>query len=162
MRAAPPVDSPTIALLHLDNPAHCADFVHLNEDWIRTHFAIEDADRALAADPMAIVRKGGHILSLAAAERVLGVCALFKDSPVRCQLARMAVAAGERGKGHGETLIRAALDLAANEGMQTVYLLSNTVLAPALALYRKHGFRTVAEGPHPQYARCNIVMEKSL
>jgi ribosomal protein S18 acetylase RimI-like enzyme len=47
-------------------------------------------------------------------------------------------------------------------GATDVRLYTNTVLSPAVALYRKFGFRTVSEGPHPLYARCNIVMEKSL
>jgi len=33
------------------------------------------------------------------------------------------------------------------------------VLAPSIALYRKHGFEAVSEGSHASYARCNVVME---
>ena len=74
----------------------------------------------------------------------------------------MAVEPAERGKGHGDALIRAALERARERGAASVFLLSNTTLAPAIALYRKHGFETVSEGPHPVYARCNIVMERVL
>ena len=51
---------------------------------------------------------------------------------------------------------------ARESGAEAVYLLSNTALAPAIALYRKHGFKTMSEGRHPVYARCNIVMELEL
>ena len=132
------------------------------EQWIAQHFAIEDADSALAADPQRVVRDGGHILALVEDGRVLGVCALFKESATRYQLARMAVDPSERGKGYGETLMQAALDTARACGAESVHLYSNTVLAPAIALYRRHGFETVQEGPHPKYARCNIVMERRL
>ena len=54
------------------------------------------------------------------------------------------------------------IELARKDGAETVYLLSNTVLKPAIALYRKHGFHSLSEGPHPVYARCNIVMERSI
>lgn len=148
--------------IELDNEKHCPAFVRLNELWIREHFALEEADRRLAADPYRIVREGGHILALVGDGRVVGVCALFKESPARFELARMAVEAAERGKGYGDILMRAAIAKARERGATTVYLLSNTVLGPAIALYRKHGFRTVAEGPHPLYARCNIVMELRL
>jgi ribosomal protein S18 acetylase RimI-like enzyme len=148
--------------IELDNPARAADFIRLNEQWIAEHFAIEDADRALAADPLRVLRDGGHILTLVDAGQVVGVCALFRESDTRYQLARMAVDPAARGKGCGEMLIRAALDQARSRGAETVHLYSNTVLAPAIALYRKHGFETVHEGPHPKYARCNIVMEKRL
>ena len=149
-------------LVDFDNRQHCGDFVRLNELWISEHFSIEESDRVLAADPFKIVRDGGHILSLVDGDRVVGVCALFKEADQRFQLARMAVEPGERGKGYGEALIVAALRKARERGAKTVHLLSNTVLGPAIALYRKHGFRAVSEGPHPVYARCNIVMELSV
>jgi GNAT superfamily N-acetyltransferase len=92
----------------------------------------------------------------------MGVCALFRESAKRYELARMAVDPSERGKGYGSALLRAAIELAKADGAESLYLLSNTVLAPAIALYRKHGFYTVSEGAHPVYERCNIVMERAL
>jgi N-acetylglutamate synthase-like GNAT family acetyltransferase len=148
--------------VQIDNERHCKEFVRLNELWISEHFSLEESDRKLAEDPFKIVRDGGHILSLTESVRVVGVCALFKETNGRYQLARMAVEPSERGKGHGEALIVAALQQARECGAKTVYLLSNTVLAPAIALYRKHGFSPVSEGRHPVYARCNIVMELNL
>ena len=147
--------------IELDNVDHGEDFIRLNEQWISEHFSIEEADRELAANPFKIVSDGGHIISLVENGCVVGVCALFKVSEDRYELARMAVEPGERGKGYGETLITAALSLARDKGASSIYLNSNTVLAPAIALYRKHGFKTVSEGLHAKYARCNIVMELS-
>jgi hypothetical protein len=43
-----------------------------------------------------------------------------------------------------------------------VYLLSNTQLTSAIALYKNNGFLTVLQGQHPLYARANIVMERKL
>lgn len=148
--------------IELDNPAHAADFIRLNEQWISAHFVLEDADRKLAAHPFKIVEDGGHILSLVDEGRVVGVCALFNEGTGRYQLARMAVDLESRGRGFGEQLMVAALGFAAQKGAQRVFLLSNTVLTAAIALYRKHGFITVSTGQHPVYARCDIVMEKQL
>lgn len=54
-----------------------------------------------------------------------------------------------------------AIEWAREQGAARVTLLSNTVLAPAIALYRKFGFvQTGAE--HPDYRRCNIQMELML
>ena len=149
-------------LVELDNEQDCADFVRLNHLWIEEHFSLEEADRRLAADPYSIVREGGHIFSLKKDGRILGVCALFRESQNRFELARMAVESTERGNGYGDVLIRAAISKARQRDATTLRLLSNTVLEPAIALYRKHGFRTVTEGPHRLYARCNIVMELRL
>jgi putative acetyltransferase len=41
-----------------------------------------------------------------------------------------------------------------------VHLCSNTILGPAIGLYRKHGFTTRTVGQHPVYTRANIVMER--
>lgn len=61
--------------IHYDNPSHAADFVALNEAWIREHFALVAPDRALV-----------------------------KEGDGRYQLARMAVDAAYRGRGLGSTL----------------------------------------------------------
>jgi GNAT superfamily N-acetyltransferase len=148
--------------IELDNENHTDAFIRLNELWITETFALEEADRQLASDPYQIVREGGHILSLVEAGEVVGICALFRESPTRFQLARMAVEPGHRGKGYGDILIQAAIAQARQRGAETIYLLSNTILRPAIALYRKHGFQTITEGAHPLYARCNIVMELRL
>ena len=148
--------------IELDNESHTGAFIRLNELWIAETFALEEADRQLASDPYKIVREGGHILSLVEEGEVVGVCALFRESPTRFQLARMAVEPGRRGRGYGDVLIQAAIAQARRRGAASLYLLSNTVLRPAISLYRKHGFQTVTEGAHPLYARCNIVMELQL
>jgi putative acetyltransferase len=148
--------------IELDNESHLGAFIRLNELWIAETFELEEADRQLASDPYQIVREGGHILSLVENGDVVGVCALFRESPTRFQLARMVVEPSQRGKGYGDVLIEAAIAQARQSGAESVYLLSNTVLQPAISLYRKHGFYTVTEGAHPIYARCNIVMERWL
>src|SRR5262245_58433472 len=109
-----------------------------------------------------MVREGGNIVSLLLDDGVVGVDALCRDAHRRYELARMAVDPRARGKGFGDVLMRAAIELAKKDGADTLFLLSNTVLSPAIALYRKHGFETVSEGPHPVYARCNIVMELTM
>src|SRR5262249_24733555 len=85
-------------------------------------------------------------------ERVVGVCALFKESPQRYQLARMAVEPAARGNGYGNRLIEHALAHVKKLGASSIFLFSNTVLQSAIALYKKHGFVTVSKGPHPEYA----------
>lgn len=145
--------------IEIDEPRNCDAFVRLNEQWIVEHFSIEEADRRLAANPFRIVEEGGHILALLKGGRVAGVCALVREGANGFQLARMAVDPRERGQGYGDALMRAAVEQARKAGAQRVYLLSNTVLTAAIALYRKHGFQVLSEGPHPVYARCNIVME---
>lgn len=138
------------------------DFIRLNEAWITHYFKIEKADRVLASNPAKIIEGGGYVFTLLMNNEIVGVCALFKEDDRAFQLARMAVAPEHQGKGYGDVLMDAAIDKLREIKASRVYLLSNTRLAPAISLYTKYGFTTVSEGQHPDYARCNIVMEKRL
>jgi len=142
--------------------AHLPDFIRLNERWIRHYFELEEADRELAAAPERIIEHGGFVFSLVEDIEVVGVCALFKKGDDIFELARMAVDPASQGKGYGDVLMETALAKLDAIGARKVVLLSNTLLAPAIALYRKHGFEVVSTAQHPVYRRCNIVMEKVL
>lgn len=146
----------------INQKQYLPDFIRLNEDWISHYFRIEEADRELARNPAGIIDDGGYIFSLLEKEQVVGVCALFKEEDDVFQLARMAVSPETQRKGYGDALMNAAFEHLHKIGASRVYLLSNTILAPAIALYRKHGFTVLGEGQHPVYARFNIVMEKLL
>lgn len=148
--------------IELNNHRHLADFIRLNEIWITEHFALEAADKALAENPSNVIANGGFIFSMTDGERVVGVCALFKETSERYQLARMAVALDLRGQGYGRALIEHAIQHAQSLGATSLFLLSNTVLEAAISLYQKSGFTTIWTGQHPVYARCNIIMERSL
>ncbi|MDF1814410.1 MAG: GNAT family N-acetyltransferase [Verrucomicrobiales bacterium] len=138
------------------------DFIRLNEEWISTHFELEEADRKLAENPGGVIDRGGYIFSLVSEGEVLGVCALFHEGDGVFELARMAVSPRHQGQGCGHLLMNAAIEKLGKIKAKKVYLISNTKLQAALALYRKHGFLATFEGPHPVYSRANIVMERKI
>lgn len=136
------------------------DFIRLNEEWISTYFEIEDIDRELANNPYKIIENGGYVFSLVSEGEVLGVCALFNEGNGMFELARMAVSPQSQGKGYGNKLMLACLTKLSEIGAKKVYLVSNTKLESAIALYLKFGFKTISQGQHPIYSRANIVMER--
>ncbi len=142
--------------------AYLADFIQLNEAWINEYFQLEDADRELAARPDKIIEDGGYVFTLLENKEVVGVCALFRDKDNTFQLARMAVSKVYQGRGYGNALLEAALAKLIEIKAGKVYLLSNSRLASAISLYKKHGFDITHEGSHPKYARVDVVMEKNL
>jgi ribosomal protein S18 acetylase RimI-like enzyme len=138
-------------------------FEQLNRNWIEGYFVLEDADRAVFADPAgAIVRPGGQIFFVVDGDTVLGTCAVLRHSPSECEIAKMAVAPAARGRGLGDLLMEAAVDFAREIGARRITIVSNTVLAPALRLYRKHGFVEVPLESDERYQRANIRMEREL
>ena len=119
---------------------------------------LEDVDRKVLDDPEgAILRPGGCILMAEDGDRIVGCCALIRIAPHAFELAKMAVTPAARGKGIGMLLGRAAVERALKLGARRVELLSNTLLQPALGLYRKLGFVEVPLGP-TEYRRANIKM----
>mgnify|MGYP000296587097 CR=1 FL=1 len=139
---------------------YLADFIRLNEEWIGHYFAIEETDRNLASNPFKIIEDGGYIFSLVSGDKVIGVCALFNEGEGVFELARMAISPAYQGNGYGNRLIEHCLSKLKKINAQRVYLVSNTKLGAAIGLYKKYGFQTVSEGPHPVYSRANIVMER--
>jgi len=143
-------------------PAHHHPFRRLNEAWISRHFRIEPPDtRVLAAPQQEILDKGGHIIVAARQGAVVGVCALLRVDGDTFELAKMAVAESARGHGVGFLVGQEAIRRARAAGASRLILESNTVLTPAIALYRKLGFVEVTGIPS-EYSRCNIHMEMKL
>ncbi|WP_371378228.1 GNAT family N-acetyltransferase [Thalassotalea aquiviva] len=142
-----------------NNPLYLDDFIHLNEQWISKYFKLEAIDRELAKNPDQIIDKGGYIFTLLSDHKVLGVCALFYQGSGVFELARMAVSPEYQGKGYGQMLIDACLAKLAQIEVNRLYLVSNTKLKSAMALYSKNQFKTVSLGQHPVYQRADIVME---
>lgn len=142
-------------------------FARLNRQWIEQYFRLEPADLESFADPHgAFVAPGGEVLFALVDGEALGTCALRKESEDTYELCKMAVAPEARGRGLGDVLLRAAIEAARERGARRVYLVSNTRLGPALALYRKHGFVTTRSGPEVSqeagYARADIEMVLTL
>ncbi len=139
-------------------------FKALNEEWIRKYFKMEEMDhKALDHPKTYILDNGGHILVALYEGEAVGVCALIKiDHPQHdYELAKMGVSPKAQGKGIGWLLGNAIIDKAKSLGATTLYLESNTVLKPAIALYRKLGFTKISGIPTP-YERSNIQMEMKL
>src|SRR5215203_3267606 len=119
-------------------------FESLNRAWIEEYFEIEEADLTVLGDPFKeIIERGGQIFFVVSDGKAFGTCAVIRLSDDVYELAKMAVAAEARGLGYGDLLIEAAIEFARETGAQRLILLSNTRLKPAIALYQKHGFRSV-------------------
>lgn len=139
-------------------PAHQPAFRALNHEWIGYYFTIEPIDNEMLDDPEGyILGPGGHIFMARHSGELVGTCALIKEHDGVYELAKMAVSPRAQGLGIGWALGQAVLGKARELGARRVELLSNSRLAPALALYEKLGFRHVPVPPTP-YQRTDIKM----
>lgn len=145
-------------------PDYKAVFKTLNVEWISTYFKMEEADyKALDNADDYIIKNGGYIFIALLDNEPVGVCALIKmmEDEYDFELAKMAVSPKAQGKKIGWLLGEAVKAKAKSVGANTLYLESNTILSPAINLYKKLGFVEVYGRPTP-YERCNIQMALSL
>ena len=142
-------------------PEHAEVFRDLNLAWIGANFTVEAKDRATLENPQAaILDQGGHVLmALDGDGQVLGCAALLLMADGGFELAKMTTAQTARGRGVARMLIEAAAQRAQSKGAPRLYLETNSVLAPALALYRATGFVDLPAQPTP-YARADVFMER--
>jgi len=143
-------------------PKYKQSFKDLNVAWIEHHWEMEASDyKALDKPTENIINKGGYIAIALYQNRPVGTCALMKMENGSYELAKMAVADESKGMGLGFLLGKHIISKAKEFGADSLYLESNTLLAPAINLYRKLGFQRVSGNESP-YDRCNIQMTLNL
>jgi len=138
-------------------------FGELNRAWIERLFRIEEVDRRVLDHPEeAIIMAGGQIFFALDGDEAVGTVAAIRVDASTYELAKMAVRPEYRGRGLGERLGRAVVDLARGAGAGRLFLETNSALANAIRLYQRLGF-VHAPPPHPsEYARADVYMELKL
>jgi streptomycin 6-kinase len=135
-------------------------FAALNREWIERYFVLEEADLTVFKDPhRTIVEPGGQIFFVISDDDVVGTCAVIRHDSRVYELAKMAVAPRAQGRGYSNLLAKAAIEFAQKAAAQTLMLLSNSRLGPALRLYEKHGFKYVPVSDAHEYSRVDLQME---
>ena len=146
------------------SPQYLPVFKRLNIMWINSHWSLESHELEVLSDPDAsIISQGGHILVALVDGKPMGVVALCKmDHPeYDYEIAKLAVDPEARGTGVGDAIFKTAISKARSLGARRLFLESNTILKPAIGLYRKYGFTELTEY-HPAYDRGDIQMELNL
>ncbi|MBC7829791.1 MAG: GNAT family N-acetyltransferase [Chitinophagaceae bacterium] len=144
-------------------PMHQPYFDSLNRVWIEKYFRIESRDEYILTKPEeAILQTGGSILVAKYDHVVAGVVALIKIDNDTYEFSKMGVDENFRRKGIAEALSHAAFKKVAELKGKKLILFSNTLLEPAILLYRKLGFTEVPLEGMSEYSRSNIKMELTL
>jgi putative acetyltransferase len=135
-------------------------FRDLNLAWIKAYFAVEAKDSEQLNNPEECIKTGGQIFFVSDGPEVVGTCALYQINATQFELAKMAIDPSHQGSGFGDLLVLAAERWAKSQVANQFVILSNTKLIPAIALYHKHGFKTIRLGANPEYARADIELRK--
>lgn len=142
---------------------HAPFFDNLNRTWIEKYFTVEPRDEYILTNPEeAILKPGGAILIAVYENQIAGVVALIKVNSEVYEFSKMGVAENFRRKGIAEALSHAAIEKVKKMKGKKIILFSNTMLEPAIQLYRKLGFTEVPLDHLSEYQRSNIKMELPL
>ena len=139
------------------------DFKHLNLEWLRQYFAVEPYDEYQLSHPrQEIIGKGGYIFLAKEDEHIIGTVALMKEDARSFEITKMSVTKDSQGKGISKLLMDACIKMAKNKKWDRLFLYSNTLLLPAIQLYRRYGFNEIPLEVNSHYNRTNIKMELKL
>lgn len=143
-------------------PSDAEAFRDLNLAWVEQYFTVEAEDRAQLEDPQThILDQGGAILIADLGGMPVGTVGLVPGHQEGVlELIKMSARSDVTGRGIGRALMDAAIEKARVMNATKIWLETNTVLAAALALYRKSGFRELTgdELTDTPYDRCNCQM----
>jgi len=140
-----------------------AAFESLNRRWIEELFEIEEEDLAILRHPEEyVLAKGGPIFFALHEGEAVGCVAMTPICHGQIELSKMAVDPSHQGRGLGRGLLEVAVDWARSGGATLISLQSSSRLPGALRVYESAGFQITHRGPHPDYARTDIVMELKL
>jgi GNAT superfamily N-acetyltransferase len=133
-------------------------FEKFNKAWLEEYFTVEPIDKWVLENPEeAVLRDGGRILFIEYDNQMIGTAALKKLEDGVFELTKMAVEKNHRGIGAGKFLCKAAVDQAKAMNARKLILYSQTLLKPAISIYRSLGFNEIpVDG---KYQRADIKME---
>ena len=141
---------------------HAVHFKNLNIAWLQKYFYVEPIDEKMLSNPKHyIIDKGGYIFFADVNNEIAGTFALMKVSDAVFELAKMAVDEKFQRKKIGNRMMEFAIEKGKALGARKLILFSNTMLGPAIHLYRKYGFVEAPLG-NSEYKRSDIRMELSL
>ena len=135
-------------------------FRDLNLSWLEKYFYVENKDTELLENcENSIINKGGYIFFAEIDNEIVGCYSMIKLKDSIYELVKMAVDQSYQGQKIGQKLMLHGIAFAKSQNWKELILYSNTILEPAIHIYKKFGFRKVALEKDTPYARSNIKMQ---
>ena len=92
--------------------------------------------------------------------KIIGTVGLKREGDGDCELRKMYLKAGYRGRGHGARLLKHAIAQARELGFSRIVLQTARVLEEAIGLYTKFGFEPIET--HSMERRCDQALALTL
>lgn len=142
---------------------YLANFKQLNLEWLQQYFVAEPYDEYQLSHPQEeVIAKGGYVFLAKDDDEIIGTVALMKENDRSFELTKMSVTKASQGKGVSKLLMNTCIEMAKEKKWDRLFLYSNTLLVPAIRLYRNYGFIEIPLESNSHYHRTNIKMELKL
>ena len=102
---------------------------------------------------------GGHFWVAEIDGQIKGMVGIQRRTREEAELRRMSVAADRRRRGIGGKLLETAEAFCREQGYLRIRLTTVSLLQPAIALYRKHGYQLVGEERYGQVLGLHFVKD---
>jgi GNAT superfamily N-acetyltransferase len=100
---------------------------------------------------------GGHFWAAESEGQIKGMVGIQRRTDEEAELRRMSVASDSRRQGIGSRLLETAEAFCREQGYLRIRLTTVSLLQPAIALYRKHGYQQVGEERYGQITGLHFV-----
>ncbi len=133
-------------------------FYNLNIEWLEKYFYVEPYDKKVLSNPQEyIIDNNGYIFFVKYNHKIVGTLAFINQKECY-ELSKMAISPKYQGLKIGQQLMEYAIQFSKEKDWAKIMLYSNTILKPAIKLYKKMGFIEVPLEENSHYERSNIKM----
>lgn len=135
------------------------DFIRLNTAWIEKYFKMEQEDYDILYHADELLQKGAMIYFAVEEETVIATCMVVPLHDSDWEICKLATAQNHQGHGTGNAIFKACMEYAIHHGAKRLVIVSNSMLKPAMRIYKKYGFREIPVDKTHNYQRADIQFE---
>lgn len=140
-------------------PKYKDDFVRLNRAWIEKYFKMEQEDYDVLNNVNELIAKGAMVFFAVENDTVLAAGMSMPLNNGDWEICKLAADENYRGNGAGSAVFKECMEYAVKQGAEKLIIVSNTILKPALHIYKKFGFKEIPMDKTHNYERGDIQLE---
>ncbi|WP_282799455.1 GNAT family N-acetyltransferase [Lactococcus lactis] len=137
------------------------DFKSMSLAWIEKYFKVEEEYIRTLEKLKDLIDNGGMIFFAVEDEQVISACMIRPIKEHIWEIGKLVTKDHYQGKGIGSQIFKACINYAKDHDARKIILYSHTSLQPAIAIYKKFGFKEVPVSA-TKYSRSNYQAELEL